>query len=119
MNIAIGRTGMRLSAVASYWDSIAKNFGSHELRAELVLDDNNSKTYLEQLFSEKEKIEKEINEPLTWHNPPEKRMCRIYLRKTTNLQNTDKWPEQHKWLLEKLETLYRVFSMRVKKLEIK
>jgi len=117
MNIAIGRSGMRLCAVASLWDSVTESFISHELRAELVLDDNNSKIYFEQLEAEKEKIEKEIGEPLTWHNPPDKRMCRIYIRKSTDLQDRNKWPEQHEWLLNKLELFYKVFVNRVKKLK--
>lgn len=116
MNIPIGRSGMRLCAVASFWDSAAGNFSSHELRAELVLDDNNSKTYFKQLETGKEQIEKEIGEPLTWHNPPEKRMCRIYIRKPTNLQDKSKWPEQHAWLLEKLDLFRKVFAERVKAL---
>lgn len=116
MNIAIGRSGIRLAAVASFWDSVAESFSGHELRAELVLDDNNSKKYFEQLESEKGEIEKEIGEPLTWHNPPDKRMCRIYLRKATNLQDKAKWPEQHEWLLSKLELFHKVFATRIKKI---
>ncbi len=49
MTTAIGRSGMKLSAVASLWDSAAESFSSHELRAEFVLDDKNSKNYFEQL----------------------------------------------------------------------
>ncbi len=65
---------------------------------------------------DKEQIEKEIGEPLTWHNPLEKRTCRIYVRKSTNLQDRSKWPEQHAWLVEKLELFRKVFAERVKKL---
>jgi hypothetical protein len=119
MNIAIGRSGMRLCAVASLWDSVAESFGSHELRVEFVLDDNNSKNYFAQLEAEKEEIENKIEEQLTWYNPPEKRMCRIYIRKSTNLQDKSKWSEQHAWLLEKLELFYDVFAYQVKKLGIK
>ncbi|ODS33814.1 MAG: hypothetical protein SCARUB_01073 [Candidatus Scalindua rubra] len=119
MNIAIGRSGIGLAAVASLFDTVAESFSSHELRTELVLDDNNSKNYFAQLEAEKEEIESKIGEQLTWYNPPEKRMCRIYIRKSTNLQDKSKWSEQHAWLLEKLELFYDVFSNRVKKLEIK
>ncbi len=35
MNIPIGRSGMRLCAIASFWDSVAGTFSTHELRAEL------------------------------------------------------------------------------------
>lgn len=116
MNISIGRSGMKLCAIASFWDSEAESFSSHELRTEFVLDDRNSKIYFEQLESEKEKIEKELGEQLTWHNPPDTRMCRIYVRKSTDLQDRNKWQEQHEWLLNKLELFYKVFADRVKKL---
>jgi len=116
MNIAIGRSGVRLCAIASFWDSVAGTYDSHELRAELVLDDQNSKTFYEQLINEKAVIEKSLGETLTWYNPEDKRMCRIYLRKSTNLEEKEKWSEQHKWMLEKLESLYRIFGERVKKL---
>jgi len=114
MNIAIGRSGMRLCAIASLWDSVTESFSSHELRTELVLDNRNSKNYFEQLEAKKEEIEKEIGEQLTWHNPADKRMCRIYIRKPIDLQDRSRWTEQHKWLLDKLELFYKVFAGRVK-----
>jgi len=117
MSIAIGRSGIKLSAVASLWDSAAESWDSHEIRAELVLDDNYSKTYFNQLEAEKEKIETEVNAPLTWHNPSEKKVCRIYLRKSTNIDNKEKWPEQHEWILNKLEILYKTFHNRIKRLQ--
>ncbi len=117
MNIAIGRSGIKLAAIASLWDSITESFSSNELRTELVLDDRNSKNYFKQLEAEKEIIEKEIGEPLTWHNSPDTRSCRIYIRKSTNIHDRNKWHEQHAWLLEKLELFYKVFSKRVRKLE--
>ena len=116
MYIPIGRSGIRLAAVASLWDSEAGTFSTNELRTELVLDDNNSKNYFKQLEAEKEQIEKEVGEPLTWHNPPERRVCRIYVRKPTNLQDRGKWPEQQAWLLDKLELFRNVFAERAKTL---
>lgn len=95
MNSAIGRSGIRLCAVASFWDSVKETYDSHELRTEVVLDDNNSKTYYEQLFAQKEKIENEMGEPLNWHNPADKRVCRIYLRCGADLENRDNWSKQH------------------------
>jgi hypothetical protein len=116
MNIAIGKSGIRLAAVASLWDSVAESFSSHEIRVELALDDNNSKKYFEQLEIDKAEIEKETGEKLNWYNPPEKRMCRIYVRKSTNLEDKNKWPEQHDWLLKNLRIFYDVFANRVKRL---
>lgn len=95
MNIAIGRSGIRFCAVPSFLDSVKETYDSHELRTEVVLDDNNSKTYYEQLFAQKEKIENEMGEPLNWHNPTDKRVCRIYLRCGADLENRDNWSKQY------------------------
>jgi len=116
MTIAIGRSGVRLNAVASLLDSVAESSRGHELRTELLLFRSNARKHFKLLESEKELIEKEVGEPLTWHNPTGKNNCRIYIRKSTNFEDKNKWPEQHEWLLSKLELFYKVFAMRVKKL---
>lgn len=118
MNIALGRTGFRLAAIASLYDSVAATYESHELRAEVDLESLNSKTDFAKLEREKDKIEAELGEPLTWYNPEAVRVCRIYLRKTVILTDRSKWPEYNAWLLDKLEALHRVFAPRVKQLEI-
>jgi hypothetical protein len=84
MNHPIGRAGCHLSSIASTWDSVANHEGG-ELRAELVLDSDNSKTYFEQLETQKAEVESELHESLTWHNPPDKRMKRIYVRRSIQL----------------------------------
>ena len=117
MNIAIGRTGIKLTAIASLWDSASESYNAHELRAELVLSDTHAKSYYAQLASEKAAIEKEFGELLTWHNPPQNQTCRIYVRTTADLNKRQMWPEQHEWLLLKLEALRKVFASRVRQLD--
>jgi len=118
MNIAIGKSGMRLCAVASFWDSVEETSSSHEIRAEFIIEGNNSKNYFEKLEQEKTKIDSEVGEPLIWYNPTDAKVCKIYLRKSTKIDNKENWPEQHVWLLEKLTKLYNVFHDRVKRLTI-
>jgi hypothetical protein len=117
MNIALGRGGFKLGAVASFWDSVAETGDSHELRAEAVIETNDSKTHFARLVAQKGQIESEVGEPLTWHNPPNKRMCRIYVRRPALLTDRDHWPEYHAWLLQKLEALHKTFAQRVKQLD--
>jgi hypothetical protein len=117
MNIALGRSGFRLAAVASFWDSVAENGDGHELRAEAVIDTNDSKTHFAKLEAQKSQIESETGEPLTWHNPPTKRMCRIYVRRPATLTDRDQWPNYHAWLLQRLETLHKTFAQRVRQLD--
>jgi hypothetical protein len=116
MNMALGRSGTKLNAIASFKDTDSESFDSHEIRAEVILFDGNSKQFFHQLYSQKDEIEKLLGEPLRWHNPDDARMCRIILRKPTNLEERTNWSEQHRWLLQKLEALHRVFNPRIKAL---
>jgi hypothetical protein len=46
----------------------------------LVTDSAESKNYFSFLEHDETEIESEIGQPLEWHNPSDKRMCRIYVR---------------------------------------
>lgn len=116
MNIALGLSGFGLSAVASAWDSETQSYTSSELRAEVVISHSDSKTYFSLLELQKAEIEVEFGESLIWYSNPEARSCRV--RRSTNLNARDNWLEQHKWLRDKLDKLYKVFSTRVKQLSL-
>ena len=117
MNISIGRSGVKTTAIASVWDSDAESFDTHEVRAELELHDENSKDYYAQLYSMKHEIESEFGEPLMWYNPENSRRCRIYVTNSgINLDDRSRWPEYHRWLADKISALHRVFGGRVKRL---
>lgn len=69
----------------------------------------------QQLFVQKEAIEADLGEPLNWHEPSANRVGSISL----HLRNTDPtdrklWPEQHKWMFEKLLVFDRCFKNRVR-----
>ncbi len=116
MNIPTGKSGIKLFAVASFLDSFEKSFENNELRAEIVFDNKNQNDYFQQFEKEKEEINNEIGEAITWPSPSDKRTCKIYLRKPTNLAAKDQWPEQHEWLTEKITLLKKVFGPRIKAL---
>ena len=118
MTIAIGRSWFSLSAVASFWNSEEQSYDSNELRAELVITGEYSKAYFAELEAEKDTITNEIGYPLIWYNPEEARVCRIFVRKTTDLRDQSEWDEQHHWLLSHLEDLHRVFAPRVRTLSV-
>ena len=118
MNIALGRSGFGLAAVASALDSETQSYNSNELRAEVVISHINSKAYFSLLELQKTEIEAEFGEPLIWYSNPEAKSCRIYVRRSANLNARDNWAEQHKWLRDKLDKLHKLFSNRVKQLSI-
>jgi len=116
MNHSIGRSGFGLASIVSTWDSQTSRFGSGELRVELSMGDANADAYFEQLKSNQADITKEIGETLTWHNPPDTRTRKIYVRCSADVDDESKWPEYQVWLRGKLEAFYRVFAPRVKAL---
>ena len=118
MNIALGRSGFGLCAVASAWNSETQSYANNEIRAEVLISHKDAKAYFDLIKLQKIEIEAEFGEPLTWYNHPEVKSCRIYLRRSANLNAKDTWAEQHQWLIEKLDKLYKVFSNRVKQLSL-
>ena len=80
-NAAVGRSGMHLSVVATKWDDESGSESPGANRAELVLDNVNAKTFFAQLQADAVEIGDSISAPLTWHNPENANMCRIYVRR--------------------------------------
>lgn len=118
MNIAIGRSGFQLSAIASTWNSEASSFDTNEIRAEFVITDANAKDYFTLLEAARGEIETELGFPLTWHSTEDVKMCRAFARKTVDLSDESDWPNHHEWLLERLDALHAAFQTRVRNLQL-
>ena len=117
MNIAIGRSGFLLQAIASTWASASNSYSSNEVRAEFVLHDSSADAYFRILQSKRSELETSLGEQLTWYNPDNVRVRRIYLQRNADLNDRADWPNQHAWLLQKLEALHRLFAPIVKTLD--
>lgn len=118
MNLAIGKAGFKLLAVASLWNSEKEHFDTNEVRAELVIYDKRANDYFALLESEKSKIHEELGFDLKWHNPPKAKSKRIYVRRDANLKNRSSWGELQKWLTNRLDTMKRVFSFQIQELNV-
>mgnify|MGYP000979722157 CR=1 FL=1 len=116
MNHSIGRSGFQLTSAASTWDTETNQWGT-ELRVELVTNSAASKAHFALLQQQQEQIEQEIGQPMVWHNPPDAKMCRIYLRKSADFRNSDEWPAQHEWLRVTLEKFRATFAQRIRELD--
>jgi hypothetical protein len=56
--------------------------------------------------------------PLDWQELPHRRDCRIAQFRAADIDDRTKWTEQHAWLLERLQAFRRVFTDRVRALEL-
>jgi Domain of unknown function (DUF4268) len=109
LNLALGRSGIHLVAIA--------DTSKDEVRADVYVNHPRfSKTWFAELKADAEAIEKEIGEEVYWHDPPNARACRITLKTPADLHDRARWPTQHAWLKEHLETLARVFGPRARAL---
>ncbi|MBE9029921.1 DUF4268 domain-containing protein [filamentous cyanobacterium LEGE 11480] len=118
MNIAIGRSGFILNAIASTWNSQLQSYASHEIRAMLKIDHNQAQLCFDFFHKQQKQLEAEFGEALIWDSLPDRKSCLIYVRKSVDLNNRDDWDTQHAWLTQKLEKLHMIFSGRIKKLDI-
>ncbi|HEX3717912.1 MAG TPA: DUF4268 domain-containing protein [Verrucomicrobiae bacterium] len=116
LNHAIGRSGVHLSSVASIWNSDSGSKGP-EIRVDLYVNGPNAKSEFAELAKQKDAIEKALGFPLTWYNPEDKAMCRLYTRKDADFLNESLWPQQFEWLRQRLETMHKVFAPIMKNLK--
>lgn len=84
----------------------------------MFIEGPDAKAHFHLLELEKEEIEQNFGEPLVWQELPEKKSSYISLyNENENPKQKSRWPQQHEWLLQKLEKFHEVFSQRIKNLD--
>jgi len=71
-----------------------------------------SKAFYGLLEKDRAAIDAAFGELLTWYNPTDQNVCRIYIRRDADIRDQTLWPDQHRWLKAKLERLRAVFKDR-------
>jgi len=108
---AVGRANFSLFA--------SVNTQKEFIRVGLSCTDFNAKAYFRLLLAEREAIEGEMGFKLDWEELPNRKESRVAIQRNhVNPAFRDDWKAQHAWLAEMLETFYRVFSQRVKALDL-
>ncbi|MGL5361843.1 MAG: DUF4268 domain-containing protein, partial [Bosea sp. (in: a-proteobacteria)] len=109
----VGRSDFLLGAVL--------NRGERWVRFELYMRQRGlpPKEAYRQLEAQRDAIQSELGTTLDWQELPEKVASRIavYL-KNTDLTNREDWPRQRAWIREQLHVFRKVFTKRVKELEL-
>ena len=111
---ALGRSGIRLASTVSTRNSELNEKGP-EIRAEVYIDGPTAKTMFAFLEKEKLDIESKLGFTLNWHNPEDKKMCRIFKRLDTEVTDESLWLEQFAWFRDHLENLHMVIAPIVKR----
>jgi len=108
--LAVGRAGFHLS--------LTTNTSKRRIGCELYIPHEMSKEAFAQLSTQRDDIQKELGSPLEWQELPLKKACRIVQYHQGDLESRERWPELFSWLKERAEIFYKVFSPRVKALEL-
>jgi hypothetical protein len=111
MNLAVGRSGCRLTARVSSRNEI--------IAVDLGLNDREDAVPLFKLLKQdRQQVEAEIGEVLNWRLKPNKKECAIEIE-WENEDPTDRarWSEQHELLVDMLDRFHAAFSPRLKRLK--
>ena len=104
------------SKVFVYETSFALN---DRVRAGIYLDtgdQNKNKEIFDKLFANKEDIEKEFGETISWERIDDKRACRIIVYKDGNIDlDTEELSKIKEWAIEELMKFKNVFPKYIKK----
>jgi hypothetical protein len=111
-----GKSGFNLNSVFSTFNSESNSFDKGEVRVEFVISTENSKEIFDLMLKQKEKIELEFGADLKWSAKPEAKNRIIYISKTIDCNETERWEEYFAWLKDNLEKFKQVFSPRIAKL---
>lgn len=114
--LPIGRSGIQLNAIVSAWNNVTESYGVPEIRVELTLMSQQAKEQFAALEQRKSEFAKAIDLPLHWHNPPERKQCRVYVRAEMDFTDRNTWPACFAWLQRYLERFAEVFGPVVKEL---
>lgn len=107
--IAVGRSKFHIS--------LTTNTQAHRLGCEIYIRGKNAKKAFSMLEKQKEEIEKELGS-MEWQELPEGQDCRIIQYRDGDSKNKNQWQELFEWLKEHSESFYRVFSPKIRELEL-
>ena len=111
--VPIGRSGFRLAAVA--------NKTERALRVERYVRQKNmpAKQAFDALLDQGAAIEDDYGGPLDWQRLPDRVASRIAVHLPhADIAEREDWSRQHAWIVEQLTRLRRVFTHRVKALQL-
>jgi hypothetical protein len=105
-DVALGRSNIFLSNIL---DTYAGRIGIR-----IYIGNRIAEAALAQLEKDKDAIEQEIGEKLSWNPTPEKRDKIIGLFRNVDVSNRDAWPEYCDWLVDFVEKCRKAFVARAK-----
>lgn len=106
----VGRTNFGLNA--------AMNTRENWVRAEIYIGGDAAKGYFFLLYQRKEELESSLGFALDWQRLEAKKDARICIsRPESDLRQRLSWPDQHAWLVDKLNRMHATFGPVIRELD--
>lgn len=117
MNHSIGKSGIYLASVFSYYSNTDQTYEVGEIRAELVINSKDyGNDYYEKLYSQKNDIEEKLGFEMEWYEKEGQVTKGAVIRKSVDVKNKKLWMEFYIWLKDHIEKIHTVISPIVKDL---
>ncbi len=109
MSFGIGHSGFDLETFISV--------RKHHVGVAVRIAGTNKAEHFHKFYAQRNAIEEEIGEALTWYELPDKKSsyASLYLH-DSDPKDRSLWPTQHAWIIDTLEAFRRCFSGRVEDL---
>ena len=113
VNFGVGRTGFGIGA------SVRMMYHATDGGADVYLwiTDDEDGAYLDQLHAEREQIEAEIGQALTWDRKPDYKATQVIAERECDPTYQSAWPTLNAWMIDTLEAFDQAFRPRLKRLE--
>jgi uncharacterized protein with ParB-like and HNH nuclease domain len=104
---------------SSQYSLVASMRGSDGyMSVELEISGPDAKSHFHLLHEQREEIERTVGETLNWYELPTKISSYVTIgRHDSPIKERERWPDQHKWLLEHMERFHRAFAERIKQID--
>lgn len=110
MNFPVGRSGMKLSVVASAYNNSLQTYDTGELRVEFVLESVSASSQFPLMEQQQDQINNAlVPDPVEWYSKDGVRMKRIFVTRPADIADRTDWPNQHAWLHQRLLKFSDVF----------
>lgn len=116
LGYGIGKSGVYLAAIFSFWSNVKNSYEIGEIRAELVVSREYAQTYYNQLYVQREDIEKQLGFDLEWYVKDGQTARGAVIRNTVDVRDKSQWLRYYQWLKEHLEKMHTVIAPLAKQL---
>ena len=92
---------------------ISLSVGRNQIQVNLNNDTDEDRLRFNALWSDREAIQKELDEQLVWDNKEGRKKTAVRATQELGYEDTSSWPNQHKWAIATIKKFQTCFGRRI------